>query len=258
MLQTTLIILNLFILESLLSIDNAAVLAVMVKDLPKEQKIKALRYGLLGAYVFRGLCLFIAAWLVKIVWLKIVGGAYLLYLVYGHFSKANDTIEEASETKDSKIFKFASRIGLSRLWATVVLVEIMDLAFSIDNVFAAVALSNNFWIIMAGVAIGILAMRFVAGWFVKMIEKYPSLEKSAFIVIALLGLKLIISSSVDYIPSLAFIKSILENHIFDLAFSGAMMLIFFTPILIKSNGKRNHISHDRKEHGKFGTQFSKR
>ncbi len=238
MIQTLLIILNLFILESLLSVDNAAVLAVMVKDLPKEQKKKALRYGLLGAYVFRGLCLFIAAWLVKIVWLKILGGVYLVYLVYSHFSAANDSIEEMSDKKDSKIFRFASRLGLNRLWATVVLVEIMDLAFSIDNVFAAVALSSNFYIIMAGVGIGIIAMRFVAGWFVTLIEKHPSLERSAFIVISLLGLKLIVSGAVDYIPSMVGVKHFLENHIFDLAFSGAMMLIFFIPLLIKKNTHR--------------------
>ncbi len=237
MIHTLLIILNLFILESLLSVDNAAVLAIMVKDLPKDQKIKALRYGLLGAYIFRGICLFIAAWLVKIVWLKIAGGLYLCYLVYGHFTAANDSIEEASETKDSKIYRFASKLGLSRLWATVVLVEVMDLAFSIDNVFAAVALSDNFYIIMAGVAIGILAMRFVAGWFVTMIEKHPSLEKSAFIVIALLGIKLIVSGSVDYIPALSDLKELLENHIFDLSFSAVMMLIFFIPLFFNKKQK---------------------
>lgn len=230
---TLLVILNLVVIESLLSVDNAAVLAVMVKDLPEKQKIKALRYGLLGAYVFRGLCLFLAAWLVKILWLKILGGLYLLYLVYGHFTKANDTIEEMSDKKDSKIYQWATKIGLNRFWATVVLVEIMDLAFSIDNVFAAVALSNNFWIIMAGVAIGILAMRFVAGWFVKMIEKYPSLETSAFVVIALLGLKLIVTGAIDYIPSMHTLREIVESHLFDLFFSLGMMLIFFLPILVK-------------------------
>lgn len=228
---TLLIVLNLVVIESLLSVDNAAVLAVMVKDLPDRQKNKALRYGLLGAYIFRGLCLFMAAWLVKILWLKILGGLYLLYLVYGHFSAANDSIEEMSDKKDSAIYKFGLRIGLNRFWSTVVLVEIMDLAFSIDNVFAAVALSNNFWIIMSGVAIGILAMRFVAGWFVKMIAKYPSLETSAFIVIALLGLKLISTGTVDYIPSLHATRTILESHFFDLFFSLGMMLIFFLPLL---------------------------
>lgn len=230
---TFLVILNLIVIESLLSVDNAAVLAIMVKDLPGNQKTKALRYGLLGAYVFRGLCLFLAAWLIKIMWLKIVGGLYLLWLVYGHFTKANDTIEEASDVNDSKIFNFAKRIGLSRFWSTVILVEVMDLAFSIDNVFAAVALSDNFWVIMMGVGIGILAMRFVAGWFVKMIKKYPSLENSAFIVIALLGIKLILSGSVDYIPSMVVMKNVMESHLFDLFFSAGMMVIFFIPIIFK-------------------------
>lgn len=229
-----LIILNLFILESLLSIDNAAVLAVMVKNLPPRQQKKALRYGLGGAYFFRGLCLLIASYLIKIIWLKIVGGLYLIYLVYGHYTKANDTIEEASSPKDSRIFKVASRIGLNQFWATIILVEIMDLAFSLDNVFAAVALTDNFYLIMAGVFMGILAMRVVAGWFVTMLAKYPSLEDSAFVVIALLGLKLVLTGVIDY-TSLETARKIMESHLFDLAFSGVMMLIFFVPLLSKSN-----------------------
>ena len=76
------IIANLIIIESLLSVDNAAVLATMVMDLPKEQRRKALRYGIIGAYVFRGICLVLAGWLVTIWWLKPLGGFYLLYLVY--------------------------------------------------------------------------------------------------------------------------------------------------------------------------------
>ena len=240
MIATLIVILNLIILESLLSVDNAAVLAVMVKDLKDDQKTKALRYGLFGAYFFRGLCLFLAAWLVKIVWLKIIGGLYLLYLVYGHFTSANDTVEEVSEVSESKIFNFASKIGLNKFWATVVLVEVMDLAFSIDNVFAAVALSSKFWVIMTGVAVGILAMRFVAGWFVKMIEKYPSLEKSAFIVIALLGLKLIVSGVIDYIPGAIAVKLVMENHLFDLIFSSLIMLIFFIPLIGKKKREENN------------------
>ena len=231
MIQNILIILNLFILESLLSVDNAAVLAIMVKDLPSTEKKGALRWGLLGAYLFRGTCLFVAAWLVKILWLKILGGVYLLYLVYGHFTPQNDSIEEASETKDSKIFQYASKLGLNKFWATVALVEVMDLAFSIDNIFAAVALSNNFYIVMTGVALGILAMRFVAGWFVGLIEKYPSLERSAFIAIALLGVKLIFAGIVDYVAPHSGVKDFISTHTFDLVFSSGVMLVFFAPFI---------------------------
>ncbi len=241
--STLIVIFNIFILESLLSVDNAAVLAVMVKDLPPNQKKKALRYGIFGAYLFRGLCLFAASWLVKIFWLKVIGGGYLCYLVYSHFSPENDSIEEKSSAKDSKILQFGKRIGLSQLWATIILVEIMDLAFSIDNIFAAVALSNNFYVIMAGVGIGILAMRFVAGWFVSLIAKYPSLEKSAFIVIFILGMKLIVSGIFDYSTPFYVFKLIMATHTFDMVFSALMMLIFFTPLIFKRNGKRNIVRY---------------
>ena len=80
-----LIILNLILIESLLSVDNAAVLATMVMDLPPEQRSKALRYGIIGAYVFRGICLLLAAFLVQIWWLKPLGGLYLLYMAYDYF-----------------------------------------------------------------------------------------------------------------------------------------------------------------------------
>ena len=77
-----LVIFNLVVIESLLSVDNAAVLATMVMDLPKSQRKKALRYGILGAYVFRGLCLLFAAMLIKVWWLKPLGGLYFtLYFV---------------------------------------------------------------------------------------------------------------------------------------------------------------------------------
>lgn len=216
--QIVLTILNLLIIESLLSVDNASAIAAMVQHLPGNQKKKALRYGLVGAYVFRGACLFAASWLMSILWLKAAGGIYLLYLTYKFFTSSEDG---GGENKTlSKSF-----------WATIVSVEILDLSLSIDNIFAAVALSKQFWVIMVGVGIGILAMRFVATWFITLIEKYPSLNRSAFIVIGLLGVKLILSSVTDYVPSLTSLKTVLDSHVFDYVFSGGMMLIFFYPIL---------------------------
>src|ERR1700753_3697223 len=79
------IIIDLFLIESLLSVDNAAVLATMVMDLPKRLRNKALKYGIIGAYFFRGLCLLFATYLVKFLWLKAIGGIYLLFITYSHF-----------------------------------------------------------------------------------------------------------------------------------------------------------------------------
>jgi len=239
MIANLLLVVNLFILEGLLSIDNAAVLAIMVKDLPVEQQKKALRYGILGAYALRGGCLAIASYLVHAWFLKIIGGAYLLHLVWGYFNKSDNSIEETKDKNDSGLYKWISRMRISKLLSTIMLVEIMDLAFSIDNIFAAVAISNKFWIIATGVFVGIAAMRFIAGWFVRILNKYPFLENSAFIVIGILGIKLVVSgvaSAIKYSPLII----VFEDQKTDLLFSVFMIFIFIVPFVLNIKNNEAH------------------
>ena len=242
--QALLIVLNLIIIESLLSVDNAAVLASMAMRLPKEQRGKALRYGIIGAYIFRGICLVLAGLLIHIWWLKPVGGAYLLFLATKHFlhsKKENDQEikEEADAAPKSKFYqKTVGKIG--PFWGTVIAIEVMDLAFSLDNVLAAVAYTESLpdpgdlYLLWIGVFIGILAMRFVAQGFVKLMEKFPFLETAAFLVIGLLGLKLTIDGLVHLIPHTSF-GSFMEDdhnkHVIDLYVSLTTIAIFFFPIL---------------------------
>lgn len=248
--QALLIILNLIIIESLLSVDNAAVLATMVMDLPKEQRNKALKFGILGAYVFRGICLVLASWLIKIWWLKALGGLYLLYLFINYFrTKATVTKEDDLLNKsESKIYKYT--FGLfGKFWSTVILVEIMDLAFSIDNVFAAVAFTDNIYLIWTGVFIGILAMRFVAQTFVKLMEKYPFLETAAFVVIGILGIKLLLSFPAHFYKENPVFHFIESEH-FDMIISIVTVLVFFIPIMTSvlfNYPKRNKNVHSELE-----------
>jgi len=225
-----LVILNLIVIESLLSVDNAAVLATMVIDLPKDQRSKALKYGILGAYLFRGICLALASWLVKIWWLKPMGGLYLLYLAYGFFKKkAEEADGDAIQKDENKIYK-AIVGAIGNFWATVALIEIMDLAFSIDNVFAAVAFTDNIFLICTGVFIGILAMRFVAQGFVKLMEKFTFLETIAFVIIAVLGLKLLASLYTHFYPHTA-IAEMLESEKIDMFLSLFTVALFVVPVL---------------------------
>lgn len=232
-----LIILNLILIESLLSVDNAAVLATMVMDLDEKDRRKALKYGIIGAYVFRGLCLLFASFLIHIWWLKPLGGAYLLFLAISYFirkstpSKEDDLINK----KESKLYKYTFG-KLGPFWATVVLVEIMDLAFSLDNVFAAVAYVENYeqpqglYLVWIGVFIGILAMRFVAQAFVKLMEKFPFLETSAFLVIGILGIKLTISVLQNLMPGNA-ISEFTEGEKSDIYLSIITVGVFFVPVI---------------------------
>ncbi len=203
------VILNLIIIESLLSVDNAAVLATMVLGLPKDQRAKALRYGILGAYIFRGICLLFASILIQIWWFKPLGGIYLLILAAKYFfGKKNDHEDPQAEIDHGKKSWFYRKtLGLfGPFWATVILIELMDLAFSIDNVIAANAYTDNIILIWVGVFIGILAMRFVAQGFVRLMERYPFLSTCAYLVITLLGLKLTSALYTHFYPCSAFSK----------------------------------------------------
>ena len=227
-----LIVLNLIAIESLLSVDNAAVLATMVMDLPRDQRSRALKYGIFGAYFFRGLCLIFVSWLVTIWWLKPVGGLYLLYLTYGYFkgkSTPDDPTDDYVDKKSNWLYRIiVGRVG--NFWATVALVELMDLAFSIDNVFAAVAFTKNIYLICIGVFIGILSMRVVAQVFVKLLERFAFLETIAFIVIGVLGLKLTASLYTHFYPHSSITKFI-DGEQIDSFISFFTVAIFVVPIL---------------------------
>lgn len=234
MIASILIVLNLIILEILLSIDNVAVLSLLVKDLGKDAP-KALKWGMWGAYIMRGACLLCASWLVGLWWLKLAGGLYLCYLTWGHFTKAVDTAEEdIAQGKDkSRLWHFLQKhTHMSNLWMTIVLVEFMDMTFSVDNIFAAVAMTPNKWLIIAGVFIGIAAIRVIAAWFIELIKKYPTLEPAAYLVIGLLGLKLIVGAiSVEKVFNWTRVNSVMSEHWFDLTFSAIMLGIFIMSAL---------------------------
>jgi len=208
-----LIFVNIFLLEVVLSIDNAAVLATMVKQLPKNQQKKSLTYGIIGAYIFRGLALVFASLLIKILWLKVVGGLYLVYLAYSSLFKEQNNVE----IKPIKV------PFLNTFWSTVVMIEVMDLVFSIDNVFASVAFTDNIYLICGGVFIGIIAMRFATTKFIGLLERVPVLEKVAYWVIGVLGIRLIGSY---------WMKG-MNTEAIDLVFSVLTLTAFIIPILLK-------------------------
>lgn len=229
-----LVILNLILIESLLSIDNAAVLATMVMDLPPQDRKRALRIGLILAYIFRGTALFFASVLIKIKWLKLLGGGYLVYLFlhffYKKLTKKENILGQENEELPENI-KHPRRIpGLSLFWSTVVMVELMDLTFSLDNVFAAVAFTDNIYLVCLGVFIGIITMRIVAGYFVKLMERFPFLDVIAFFIIGILGIRLCLDFICAVHPETG-ICHYLEGEHADFAFSMVTVAVFAVPLL---------------------------
>jgi tellurite resistance protein TerC len=206
------IVIQLIFLEGILSIDNAAVLGAMVSVLPTDQPVPypgplkifqgftnrylgmqqsaALKVGLLGAYLGRALMLVLASWVIANPFLKILGAAYLIKLAFENLGKFAEHGAEA-EGEDGEVTKL-KRAGEVSFWGVVLNVELADLAFSLDNVVAAVALSDQLWVVMVGVALGIITMRFAATAFTWMIKREPILEQAAYIIVFNIGLELIL------------------------------------------------------------------
>src|SRR5712675_1671924 len=108
----------LVVLEGLLSADNALVMAVMVLGLPKREHKQALRYGLIGAFAFRIVATILAVYLIRLGWVKLLGGLYLLYLTYSHFWSGK-TNEERRTAPPAKPW-----MGMSAFWGAVVRIEL--------------------------------------------------------------------------------------------------------------------------------------
>lgn len=193
------LIFSLVIMEGLLSADNALVLAVLVKHLPEKQRKKALMYGMFGAYFFRFLFIGIGVYLVKFAFIKILGAIYLGWICVSHFiKKAQD--DEAKEMNKGGIL--VRMFGM--FWATVFTVEMMDIAFSADSILAAFAISDQVWVLLVGGMLGILMMRTIAGVFLALIERIPELENTAFILIGIIAIKMMLSVIGIHISHYAF------------------------------------------------------
>ena len=169
------------VLEGLLSADNALVLAMMVKHLPKERQKNALLFGLGGAFVFRFLAILFATVVLKLWWLQALGAAYLLFVAAKHFlgrGSSNPTVN------------FIER----SFWVTVILVEITDVAFAVDSVLAGITFVDNdqrkVWVVFVGAIIGVVFLRFAASAFIKLLDRFQNLDHVAYALVGWVGVKL--------------------------------------------------------------------
>jgi YkoY family integral membrane protein len=221
-------------IEGLLAADNALVLAIMVKHLPEEQRKKALFYGLAGAFIFRFGSLFAISFLVNIWQVQALGALYLLFIAANHIFRkivVKKNSEEAAAGKKKKPVGF---------WQTVFKVELADIAFAVDSILAAVALAvvlpdtslpqiggldgGKFLVIFAGGLIGLIIMRFAAGFFVKLLHRKPGLEVAAFLIVGWVGVKLAVYTLSH--PSLGVLsESFAKSPLWKITFYAVLLLI---------------------------------
>ena len=196
------IILTLIIMECLLSVDNAVVLAAQTQVLPtKAEKEKSLIYGLWGAYLFRFIVIGIGTYLINFWEIKLAGSIYLFYLSFKFFYDQRHPKQAAEHEKEKEEREEARHKGkrkkkkhvLSLFWRTVISIESMDIVFSIDSVLAALAISDNPVVVLIGGMIGILCMRGVAEIIIKLMDIIPELQPMAYVLIGIIALKLLLA-----------------------------------------------------------------
>ncbi|HEY9603567.1 MAG TPA: hypothetical protein V6C85_18270 [Allocoleopsis sp.] len=190
------ILLALVALETSLSADNAVALATLVQHMEdQEHQRKALNWGLVGAFMLRIGLLLTATWVIQFWQFALAGALYLLWLGAKHFWSRLFSRELASELGDSLAQQPNS------LWQIIPLIACTDLAFSLDSVTTAVALSSEAWLVLIGCTIGIVTLRFLAGLFVELLTKYTYLQDAAYLAVVGVGLKLMFKALLpDYAP----------------------------------------------------------
>lgn len=195
------IIFSLVLIECLLSVDNAIVLAAQTQKLPdKKQQEKSLFYGLWGAYIFRFVLIGVGSYLIHFWEIKVLGAGYLMYLSLNHFYRMK--YPERAKRKKGKNKKPI----LPLFWSVVISIELMDIVFSIDSILASLAISPNPVIVLIGGLIGILCMRGIAEVIMRLIDIVPELEVMAYFLIGLIAIKLFLTiPMIDIeIPAAAF------------------------------------------------------
>jgi YkoY family integral membrane protein len=239
--QDLAIVALLVVLEGLLSIDNALVLGLLAKRLPKNEQAKALWYGLAGAFVFRFIAVLTASLLLQWTFAKFLGGAYLVYIAVRHlFFESKETEDEkivldehghpqiveektggplTEEQEELEIKERApvymdsatrKRLGLASFWPTVLVIELTDIAFAVDSILAAIAMVGSkppdvapealhpkLWVVILGGLIGLMLMRVAARVFIQLLERFPRFEISAYLLVIVIGLKLLADWTVN-------------------------------------------------------------
>ena len=180
-LEGFLLLLVLVALEAVLSADNAIALASISKGLEDANaQQKALNLGLIIAFVLRLSLILTATWVIQYWQFELLGALYLLWLVFHHFTSNTD-----SEGEDQGP-RFAS------VWQAIPMIAFTDLAFSLDSVTTAIAVSDNTFIVVTGASIGIIALRFMAGLFIRWLDEFVHLESAGYITVGFVGLRLLV------------------------------------------------------------------
>ena len=194
-------------LELLLSADNAVALASLTKSLDNpNDRTRALNLGITISLIFRILLIILSSLLLKYIFIRILAGLYLIYLFFSNLiNKINvdNQIKNKEENVNNRFIK------------VVALLSITDLAFSIDSITTAVAISDQYILVVIGAIIGVIALRFTSEIFLRLLDYFVNLEMAGYVAILIVGIKLILNTAFTevFLPDFYFYILIVSSFI---------------------------------------------
>jgi YjbE family integral membrane protein len=180
-------ILKIIGIDIMLGVDNAIVIALACATLPAHMRSRAILYGTAGAVGLRAILLFFAGMLMGLHWIKLIAGAYLLYIGYKLLAESDD--EHKVE-------------GASNITGAIKTIIVADFMMSLDNVLAvagaaqsAGAHSNAYAI--AGIIFSIPIIIFGAQGIMKLMDRFPLIIWVGAGLLGWVGAEMMISDPVS-------------------------------------------------------------
>lgn len=183
--KSLLAIVNVILIDIVMSWDNAILIWMAVKNLKEEQRKKAITFWIILATILRIWLSLIAVFLLSITWLVLAWWLLLLYVVWKFYKelRSEQKWEHHLDTKWNTN---------TLMWALYTIV-IADISMSLDNVLAVAWASHwNIWILAFWLIFSIILMAIASSLIAKYLDKYPQIQWLGLFVILFVAIEMII------------------------------------------------------------------
>jgi YjbE family integral membrane protein len=154
-------VVSIVLIDLVLAGDNAVVIAMAVKNLPARQRLWGIALGAGGAVVIRVLCTFAVAQLLVMPYVKLVGGAVILWIAVKLLTQG--AAEESLAHKEA-----------TGLWQALWIIGVADISMGIDNMLAVGAASHgSLFLLLFGLGLSIPFVVFMSNMLSKLMDRYP-------------------------------------------------------------------------------------
>ena len=180
--EQLLILTQIIFIDLILAGDNAIIIGMVASKFPAEQRKKVIFWGIGGAVILRIILTLLAAYLLQITGLRLIGGLLLLYVVYKLYI---DVIKGSANEEDIKVDNSSF---IKAIWTVL----LADFTMSLDNVLGVAGAAGDHYILLIfGLALSIILMATAANLISKWINEYKWIAWFGLLAILIVALQLI-------------------------------------------------------------------